>query len=51
VLWGRSLAKVSTLTFCVVASITLGIIIKAGLESRVERKKHHHFHNLENWYR
>ena len=26
-LWGQSLAKVSTLTFCIVASIALGIII------------------------
>lgn len=26
-LWGQSLAKVGTLTFCVVASMALGIII------------------------
>ena len=32
-LWGQSLAKVSTLTFCAVASIALGIIIKRLVKS------------------
>ena len=31
-LWGQSLVKVSTLTFCVVASIALGIIIDRLVE-------------------
>jgi hypothetical protein len=45
--WGRSLAKVSTLTFGVIAFVVLGIIIDASLGSRAERKRYHHFRKLE----